>query len=160
MSTFDTETFLNATYEQANSTRLPLVPAGEYKAEADRINVRQGEIKEGENSGDRWYRLELLWSIDSDKLKTQLKMDKVAVKQSFFLDVTDSGTLDMGEGKNVSLGRLRESLGMNNSGRRFSISSFKGAMATIRVDNKMADRDGGALKKGDMFAEVGAVTRI
>lgn len=159
MTTFDTDTFLNATYEAANSTRLPLVPAGEFPAEVDRISVTSGVIKEGERAGESWHMLNLMWSIQDDKLKEKLKMDKVSVKQSFFLDVTEGGTLDMGEGKNVQLGRVREAVGMNTT-RRFSINSLKGAMGLIRVDNKVAERDGGTLKKGEMFAEVGAVARL
>jgi hypothetical protein len=71
--------------------------------------------------------LEVIWSIEDQGVKDTLGRDKVTVKQGVMLDMTPDGSgLDMGKGKNVSLGRLREALNMNQPGQRFRIHNAAG----------------------------------
>ena len=51
-----------------------------------------------------------------EKPKLELGRDTVIVNYDVILDLDDAGGLATGEGKNISLGRLREALGQNTDG--------------------------------------------
>ena len=56
---------------------------------------------------------------------------KVIVAQDIMLDITDTGSLDMGKGRNVELNRLRAAVDLNVSG--FSFNQLDGRMARVTV---------------------------
>lgn len=148
---FDPQSFLDTSIEGANSTQSIPVPAGDYTAVIDKVTSRQWTKKDDPTVSG--VALDIIWSIDDQSVKELLDRDKVVVKQGVMLDMNDTGTgLDMGKGKNVGLGRLREALGKNNPGERFSFSQLPGCVAKIRVKHR-ADKD-------QIFAEVEAVSRL
>ncbi|MGH2638967.1 MAG: hypothetical protein ACRDF4_06765, partial [Rhabdochlamydiaceae bacterium] len=51
-----------------------------------------------------------------------------------FLELTSSGAIDFGKGKNVGLGRLREALGQNKIGKPWSFNMIRGSLAWGFVD--------------------------
>jgi hypothetical protein len=54
------------------------------------------------------------------------------------LDLNESGTgMDTGKGKNVTLGRLREALGLNQPGTPFSFRQLIGRAAKISVTQRV-----------------------
>jgi hypothetical protein len=111
MSVFDPETFMQSTLTEANSTVVEQVPPGEYTAIIKEAKPRVGS---NQASGEQFVVLDVTYSIMDDNLKQKLGREELIVKQGIFLDVTDAGALDMGKGKNVGLGRLREALGKND----------------------------------------------
>lgn len=149
-SAFDPIAFAGATTKSSGDTTFAPVPAGEYTAVIDDVNVR-----------DTTYGpvVDVVWSIDDGALKTELGRDKVTVKQGVFVDVTEGPdgkpVLDFSKGKNISLNRIRDALGMNTDGEEFSLNSLKGAgPASIRVTQTPA-KDG----SDTIYANVKSVGR-
>lgn len=145
---FDPNTFLNSTYEEANDTKIVPCPAGEYLAIADKVEVKPWASRDGSSSG---LKLSILWDIQSDDAKAIVGRDSVKVPQDQMLDLTDTGALDMGKGRNVGLGRLREALGMNAPGEPFSMGAIQGRMAKVVVSHRPNGED--------LYAEIKKVAK-
>lgn len=145
---FDPNTFLNSTYEEANDTKIVPCPAGEYLAIADKVEVKPWASRDGSSSG---LKLSILWDIQSDDVKAIVGRDSVKVPQDQMLDLTDTGALDMGKGRNVGLGRLREALGMNAPGEPFSMGAIQGRMAKVVVSHRPNGED--------LYAEIKKVAK-
>ena len=135
---FDPNTFLNATFTEENDTKVIPFPAGEYLALAEKVDVKTWSSKDGSSSG---IKLEILWDIQDDNVKALLGRDTVKCAQQQMLDLTDTGALDMGKGKNVGLGRIREALGLNKPGEPFSFGMIQGRMAKVVVSHRTAGED-------------------
>lgn len=147
---FDPNQFLDMQVTEANSTSSTPCPVGEYMAIIDEVKPRQWQKKDDPSKSG--LALDLIWNVDDANVKALLERDKVVVKQGIMLDLTDSGSIDMGKGKNVSLGRLREALGLNTPGQAFSFSMLKGRVAKVQVSHRV-DGD-------QIFAEVKAVAKV
>ena len=146
MSTFNPEQFLDQQVTETNDTKIVPVPVGDYTAVATEVKCRPWQ--KNENSG---LALDITWEIDDASVKEFLGRDKVTVKQGVMLDVTESGGLDMGKGRNVGLGRLREALNLNTPGQPFSFSMIPGRVAKVKVSHRIVGED--------IFAEVKQVAR-
>lgn len=134
MSQFDPNQFLEMSTTDANSTVSTPVPAGEFVAFVEKIEARPWQSsKDPSKSG---MALDILWNIDDAGVKQFLERDKVTVKQGVMLDVTPEGGLDMGKGKNVTLGRLREAVGLNAPGQPFSFRMLEGKAARVKVSHR------------------------
>lgn len=153
MSIFDPNTFLETQITDANSTVSIPTPAGEYVAFVEEVKSRQWTKKDDPSVAG--VALDIVWNIDDQNVKALLERDKVTCKQGIMLDLTDSGGLDMGKGKNVGLGRLREALGMNEPGKPFSFSMMVGRPAKIVVTHRTDPKNPEAI-----FAEVKAVAKL
>ena len=147
---FNPDQFLDMQIEGQNDTKIIPVPAGEYTAMIEEVKVRQWQGKADPSKSG--LTLDLQWSIDDASVKELLGRDKVTVKQGIMLDLTDAGGLDMGKGRNVGLGRLREALDLNQPGRPFSFTMLTGRVARVSVSHRIAD--------DNIFAEVKQVARI
>ncbi len=147
-SAFDPDAFAANTTSDTTDTTFAPVPAGEYTAVIEDVVIR---------STDYGPVADVVWSIDDNALRSELGREKITVKQGVFLDVKNGPngpTLDMGKGKNISLGRIRDALDMNTKGQSFSMNMLKGAgPARIRVVQKPAkDSD-------EIYANVKSVGR-
>jgi len=123
---FDTETFLQTTFTEDNSTRREPVPVGEYQAtcEAIRADVTQNGAP----------LLRVTWKLQDFSNET---VNGRLIDQTVWLDVTANGALDMSRGKNVGLGRLREAVGQNQPGKPWSPNMVLGAVATVSVSHRV-----------------------
>lgn len=131
-STFDPDSFLDATLPGANSTKRELIPAGVYRASVGKLEVKNGVVqKDGPNFGKPWVALNIQWWVEDQPINSQLDQTKITVFDSVFLELDDNGRPAMGKGKNVQLGRLREALGLNEGPVQFR--AFEGRPATINV---------------------------
>jgi hypothetical protein len=146
-ASFDPNTFLNQTVDGAMDTKVTPCPVGEYLAIADKVEAKQWSTKDGSNSG---MKVAILWDIQDDNVKALLGRDTVKVPQDIMLDLTDEGGLDLGKGRNVGLGRLREALGLNTPGEPFSFAMIQGRMARVAVSHRASGED--------LFHEVKKVT--
>lgn len=146
--TFDAQSFLDASVSGANDTKIIPVPVGEYFAIIQELIPGQWQSKDGTKAG---YKIDITWSIEDSSVKEFLGRDNVTVRQSIMLDTDESGRLDIGRGKNVSLGRLREAVNKNNPGDAFAFSMLPGLSARVSVSHREYN--------GDVFAEVRAVAR-
>lgn len=147
---FDATAFLDATIQGANSTKVIPVPVGEYMGIIEKIEPRQWQSKDGTKTG---ITLDITWLIEDQAVKEYLKRETVTCRQGVMLDTTDAGGLDMSDGKNVGLGRLREAVGLNDPSQPFSFHNLPGRQAKVMVKHRTTD-------EGDTFAEVKAVAKM
>lgn len=147
---FDPSQFLDMSIEGANDTKVIPVPAGEFIAISEKIEFRPWTSKKDPSKSG--ITLEIHWLVDDNNVKEMLGRDKVSVRQGIMLDLLDSGGLDMGKGKNVGLGRLREALKMNNPGEPFAFTMIPGRVAKVKIDHRV---DGDAI-----YAEVKGITAV
>jgi hypothetical protein len=146
---FDPNQFLDQQFTESNDTVAIPVPVGEFLAVCSEIKVRPWQKKDDPSVGG--LALDLVWDIDDQNVKQILGRDKVTVKQGIMLDLTESGSIDMGKGKNIGLGRLREATGKNTPGQAFAFSMLVGTMAKVKVEHRVSG--------AQIFAEVKAVLK-
>lgn len=150
---FDPEQFLDIQVNESNSTSVTPCPEGEYTGIIEKLNPRSFAGKKDPTK--TYTSLEVFWSVEDDNVTRALDKEKVLSKQTIFLDLADSGGLDMGKGKNVGLGRLREALNLNLAGQPFSFNMMVGRAAKIHVKQSPDDKDPTIIRD-----EVAAVTRL
>jgi hypothetical protein len=153
---FDAEKFLNQTINTPLSTATTPCPEGEYKAFVDdgdnAISFQEGG--QDRNGNDLSPRMKVNFVIMGDQIPNQqLKRDKVIVTQTMWLDV-DGDTIDLSEGKNVGLGRLRKALGQNDGAWNPLMMKGKGPVM-IKVGQRSDKND-----PTQKYAEVTRVTAI
>lgn len=143
MSTFDPEMFMNVPVEGANDTKRPIVPAGEYRCQIFKLVPRSGTIENGDKAGQPWCSYNLVLEVLDDAVKEELGLDRVFVNHNVFLDLTPDQQLDMGRGKNVALGKVREAVGQNDPSSPWSFAMLLGqivkANVTVGVNPKTHD---------------------
>lgn len=131
----DPDQLLSGSVQGANSTSLTPVPEGEFQAMISDVALRDFQYKKGPQSGMTGYALDITWEINDAALKEQLKRSPT-VRQSMILDL-NGDSLDMSEGRNVALGRLRAAVKQNEPGRPWSPVQLKGAVAVIQTKQRM-----------------------
>lgn len=149
---FDPDTFLNTDMSEATSTEYVPIPVGEYTAVIDKIGAK--EIVSQKN-GETYRFLEVTYIIDDEKVREITGMDEPRCRQSMILDFTDAGTLDLGKGKNVPLGRLREAVNQNQPGQAWNFNMLVGQAVKAMVKHRAADDGTGAV-----YAEVKGVASL
>lgn len=146
MSQFNPDIFLNTETEEAMETRFTPIPEGEYTAIAGKPAIRttpRGQVL-----------LDVPWSIDDQSVKEVTGLPSPSARQSIFLDVTETGGLAGGPGKNIGLGRLREAVGLNVPGQSFKIANIEGKVAKVVVKQRV-DTD-----TGDTYVDVKRVAKL
>lgn len=146
---FDAQSFLDATVSTSMSTKVIPCPLGEFMGIIEKVSPRQWTSKDGSTTG---IALDIIWLVEDAGVRQLLNRDTVTVKQGIMLDLTSQGGLDMSEGKNVGLGRLREAVGKNADGEVFSFNMLPGLTAKIQVSHRVNGED--------TFAEVKAVAKL
>lgn len=131
----DPNQLLSGAITGANSTNLSPVPEGEFQATVQSVSIRDFQYKKGENAGLTGYALDVLWEILDPQVKEQLGRVPT-VKQSMILDL-NGDAIDMSEGKNVGLGRLRAATKQNEAGRPWSPTMLQGSVAIIQTKQRM-----------------------
>jgi hypothetical protein len=149
MSTFSPESFMSSQFTDANETTFKAVPEGEYSAVINKVECNSWQSKDGSKSG---LKLDIDWIIDEESVRVATGMAEPHVKQSIMLDMTESGGLAVGTNKNVNLGRLRDAVNQNASGRPWSPPMLQGQVARVAVKHR--------LWEDQTFAEVKGVTKL
>lgn len=151
---FDVQSFIDSTVTESNSTVSTPVPEGEFTAIVDKVDARTWTSKKDPSKSG--VTLDITWLIDDQSVKEALGRDKVSVRQGIMLDLNEAGTgLDMGKGKNVQLGKLRQATGLNNPGQAFAFSMLTGRMAKVVVKQRVDEDD-----PEKIYSEVKAVAPI
>lgn len=158
-SAFNAEQFLNLQVEDPNSTELLLVPEGEYTAVSEPVDAnsfRSFTIGKGERAGQKGVSLDVEWSINDESGALKEYLGRAPkVRQGLMLDTIGGGTsLEMGKGKNVGLGRLREALGQNQTATPWRFSMLGSQVAKIKVKHRLDSNT------GKTYAEVSEVTKL
>ena len=153
-STFNVESFGSAQFEGKGDTRRmsSAIAEGEYNAiiEGPWGDVTKIRVEKG------YPILDIQWRPSSPELQAKLGVEKLPlVRQSIFLDVTPQGGLDLGPFKNGDLNRLRDAIGLNADGQRWSFQDLVGKAAKIKVVHKPNEKDA-----QNPFVNVTAVTKL
>jgi len=138
-SVFDPEAFLDQTIDGANDTKVIPCPAGDFLGIVDSYKVRRWEKKDDKTVNG--VSLDIMWIVEDENARQETGRDKVLVKQSIGLDITPDNKIDLGKGKNVRLGRLRQALDLNQPNQPFSFHQLKGRMAKITVIQRPEGED-------------------
>lgn len=136
-SIFDPQQFLESTEVQGEmSTKRPLCPVGRYNMQIDKYEAKR--IKK--DDGSTFCMIDVSFIVDGNSLdatgtpvKNSTGSDKNFVRMSGFLDFTESGALDLGPGKNVTLGILRAATGQNDPARKWNIKELVGQVVNGEV---------------------------
>ena len=147
---FSPDQFLDMQVTEANDTKIVPVPVGEYNAIVGEVKVVQWQKKDDPSVAG--LKLQITWELDSPEVKALLQRETVTVRQDQMLDLAESGGLDMGKGRNVGLGRLREATGLNTPGQPFSFTMLTGRMAKVSIKHRV---DGDTI-----YSEVKGVAKI
>lgn len=150
---FDATSFLDQSTTESNSTATTPIPEGEYNGLIDKVEARQWTGKKDPTKSG--IILSVLWIIDDQAVREELGRDKVTCKQDLMLDLTESGGLDMGKGRNVGLGKLRQATGLNNPGQPFAFSMLTGRMGKVLVKQRVDEDD-----PDKIYSEVKAVAPL
>lgn len=153
-SSFSVDAFAQSTFEGKGDTRRlsSAIEEKEYNAviegpwgETTKIRVEKG-----------YPILDVMWRPSDPELQNKLQVEKLPlVRQSIFLDVTPAGGLDFGPFKNGDLNRLRDAIGLNNDGQKWSFADFIGKPAKIKVVHKANEKDA-----QNPYVNVTAVTKL
>lgn len=149
MSTFDPQSFMSSQFNEASETKFIACPEGEFPAVVKHVEANTWQSKDGSKSG---LKLDLTWTIDDESVRQSTGMAEPQVKQSVMLDLTESGGLATGTNKNVNLGRLRDAVGQNVSGKPWSPPMLQGQVARVTVRHR--------LYEDQVFAEVKGVAKL
>ncbi len=144
-SNFDESAFANMEIMGASSTEYVPVPEKDYVAMVDSVKFRVA--KESKI-------LDVVWALDDPQAKEVTGMAKPTVRQSIFLDF-DGQSLDMGKGKNVQLGLLRDAVGLNDPSQPFRFTMLVGRPAKVSVKHRPDKEDP---KK--VYTDVKGVTKL
>ena len=147
MSTFNPDTFLNTEVSSANATAYVPVAEGEFTGSIKKIAPRV--LNDGRAV------LDVTWAVDDETTRQETGMAEPTVRQTIWLDLNESGSLDFGKGRNVGLGRLRDALGQNVSGKPWAPGMLVGGVAKIKVAHSIDKRDNVTIN-----AEVKAVSPL
>lgn len=153
---FNADKFMAGTSAPMSTTRL-VCPEGEWRAFIDdgdkAIEFKSFPGKDGKPDS---HQCVVLWAITGDQQPNQfLKRDKVLVPQTIWLDVKND-ELDMSDGANVGLGRLRRMFNQNEPGQAWAPSMLKGkGPAMIKTGQRSNPNN-----PEDKFAEVLRVAPI
>jgi len=134
MSSFNPDTFLNTETSDANATTYTPCPEGEFNASIKAIKPRV--LTDGRAV------LDVTWTVDDESARQETGMAEPSVRQTIWLDTTESGGLDFGKGKNVGLGRLRDAVGQNKAGKPWAPGMLVGQVAKVKVSHSIDKRDG------------------
>lgn len=134
---FDPNAFLEQVITEVGSTEATPIPAGEYLAFIDKKEVTTWQKKDDPTVSG--VKLKVTWTLEDQAVRDLLGRDKVTVAQDIMLDITDTGSLDMGKGRNVELNRLRAAVDLNVSG--FSFNQLDGRMARVTVKQDQDKND-------------------
>jgi hypothetical protein len=150
MSAFDPKTFAQMTFKGANSTAIIPVPPGDQEGVITKYEILPWQNKDDPSKAG--LKCNVFFDIDSPNIKAVTKRDQNIVRHEFFLDLTPEGMLNMGEGQNVKLGRLREAIGLNAPGQEWSFDMFVGRRALCAISHREYD--------GQQIAECKAVAKL
>lgn len=134
-SVFDPQTFIKSEFTGANETQLIPVPKGQRPGQIIQLAGRQFNDKNGESRTV----MDVTWHILDDESAAVTGLPKPTVRMSVFLEFNERGALEMGKGKNVALGRLREAVGQNDPKKPWKPEMLLNARATCEIDHRTGE---------------------
>jgi hypothetical protein len=151
MGSFDPDRFMNQSFDAPNDTTMIPCPAGEWVGLTEEPVLKEIVSKK---TGISYPQLTINIAIDDPAVTEKTNRKPTKVRFQSLLDLNEAGDLDMGPGKNIALGRLREACGVNRPGQRFNIRDLAGKTVKARVSHRPDDSDPSVV-----YDEVKAVTK-
>ncbi len=148
MSVFDADTFLNTEITGEMDTKLIPIPEGNWFSQVEKVAFREVTQKK---DGLKRAVMDVTWAILDDSVKKATKIDKPMARQTVFLDLNEQGGLDMGKGRNIQLGRLREAVSQNRSGKPWSPANLTGQSANVEIKQR--------IEGDDIYSDIKKVTK-
>lgn len=139
--TFDANAFMQSVTTEANATSIPLCPVGEYTGVISGLEFASGVIKNGARAGQPWHQLRIAIKTSDPAALAGTDLPERTVRGSIMLDLTDSGGLATGDGRNIGLGRLREAVGLNEKGKPFAPAMLEGRSLRFEVTHRVDQND-------------------
>lgn len=135
----DTEAFLSQTTEEATSTRVIPIEAGEFPGVIEKIDLAEFVYRKGERAGQTGYALNVFWNINAPEMEERIGRPP-KVRQFLGLEM-NGDALAGGEGVNVQLGRLREAVNQNVAGQPWNPNMLVGQVAILHLKQRMEGDD-------------------
>lgn len=157
-SVFNPKSFLDTSTDSAFETKRTEVPEGDYPGVIAKLEAEEFDRKDG----TKGHQLTVFWTVDDEKARKATGLDNPTVRQKLFLDLTPQGAIATGQNMNIGLGRLREAIGQNKAGKKWSPSMLVGASALIHVGSRTVneDKDGNPYAEPKVFVEVQSVAKL
>lgn len=146
---FDVNSFLDLTVTGSNDTKRIPVPIGEYIGLTGDVEVSQWQGKEDPTKTGLKFKIAV--KFDDARIQEVTGMPTNTVTYEGMLDTLPGGGLDMGKGKNVALGKIREATGKNDPSVPFSMRQLSGLPVRASVIHEEY--------KGDLYAKIKAVAK-
>lgn len=153
MSKFNADSFLNQTVEAKLDVRRIPMPEGDHdEMQVADLAISSGTVAKGDNAGKLWVQLKAKLVCTDPNVAQEMKLSGDQVPTVYwqeFIDLDDNGQLDISDGKNIKLGKLRQACGQNNDD-EWSMNDLKSAVLGARVTHAFNN-------DGDPYAVVKAV---
>lgn len=116
---FDADTFMQTTVDSAGSTELPVTPEGEFRVVVGEVTsnaLKSIDVTRKDGTKEARQVLSIPFIIRDQEINAKSDRETIVHYETYWLDFTPEGKLDMGEGKNVNLNKLRDVLDQNRPG--------------------------------------------
>lgn len=133
---FNPDDFLNSTVTGVLATRRPPMP--EIEEATLLIKDLNARMTGGDNPQPV---LDVTMVVDEQVARDVTGMTEPTVRYGCWLDLTPEGDLDMSEGKNIQLGRLREAVGQNQDGVAWQPSQLLGQVLRGKITQRPDKND-------------------
>lgn len=139
MPPIDIDAFESAPLKGPSSTVAIPPPAGETNGTIKSHKLKAVNTKEGEK-----VVMDVVWELsDTDgKIQAITGREKNFARQSVWIDLDNDGRTDESDGMNIGLGRLRDAIGQNEKGKKWSYELLDGAgpaLLTIKHEPRKDD---------------------
>lgn len=133
---FDPNEILNQQSTEAFSTQHDACPEGEFQSIITKTNIREFKYKAEDRKGQTGYSLDVTFTVLDPQIEAALGRQPT-VRGSYLLDITPTGGLDGGKGKNIGLGILREAVSQNAPGMPWNMRMLEGQQLVIKVKHRI-----------------------
>lgn len=144
MSQFDPNVFLDAQVTEINEKRPPLPienpedENGLYLAVIGEIKADSGTIGKGDRAGQPWVSMVIPLKIQVPPAVQGLGIPpELTITDRAFLDLTPSGSLDNGKGKNRQQRVYRDATGTNVPGEAFAWRMLQSRTVKVKIAHEM-----------------------
>lgn len=140
-SAFNPDIFLQTNYDAPTSTVTALLPKDDYVGIIKELVPRQVQ---GTKDPSKWY-LFLDFQVEigtPPAIREELGRDVSRIRHSVSVELVEgSNAIDMGKGKNVQLGRIRDAAGQNEPGKPWNPAMLNNAMVKVSVVQEPSEKD-------------------
>lgn len=136
-STFDINSFLDATTTEQSKRRPPLTE-GDYTAVIGDLAFRQVPGTKDPSKLYTFCDIKLTVDVPYDEQqRLELTSPTLELRAGFSVDLkADGRSIDFGPGKSAGLRRWREATGLNVEGQQFRPRDFTGKVVTVKIGHE------------------------